>query len=72
VGAIAGDAGKGAAIGATAGGLGGGMRRRDQVAKENQKQAQWEQEQAAKYQQNRNNYDRAYKACLEGRKYSVK
>jgi len=72
VGAIAGDAGKGAAIGATAGGLGGGMRRKDQVAKENQKQAQWEQEQAAKYQQNRNNYDRAYKACLEGRKYSVK
>lgn len=72
VGAIAGDAGKGAAIGATAGGLGGGMRRRDQVAREDQKQEQWEQEQTAQYQQNRNNYDRAYKACLEGRKYSVK
>ena len=72
VGAIAGDAGKGAAIGAAAGGLGGGMRRRDQAARENQKQEQWEQEQAAQYQKNRNSYGRAYKACLEGRKYSVK
>lgn len=72
VGAIAGDAGKGAAIGATAGALGGGMRRRDQAARENQKQEQWNQEQTAQYQKNRNDYDRAYKACLEGRKYSVK
>jgi hypothetical protein len=71
IGAIAGDAGKGAAIGAAAGGLGGGMRRRDQVAREEQNQAQWEQNQAAQYQKNRSYYDRAYKACLEGRKYSV-
>ncbi len=35
-------------------------------------QQAWEQEQAAIYQQNRNNYNRAYAACLEGRGYSVK
>jgi hypothetical protein len=72
VGAIAGDAGKGAAIGAVSGGLLGGMRRRDQAASQQKSQDQWAQQQAAQYQQGRNNYNRAYKACLEGRKYSVK
>jgi hypothetical protein len=71
-GAIAGDAGKGAAIGAASGALIGGMRRRDQTAREGQKQEQWEKEQAANYQQGRANYDRAYSACLEGRGYTVK
>ncbi len=72
VGAIAGDAGKGAAIGAASGGLFGGMRRRDQAASQQQAEDQWAQQQAAQYQQGRNNFNRAYKACLEGRKYSVK
>ncbi len=72
VGAIAGDAGKGAAIGAASGGLLGGMRRRDQVASQQQAEQQWAQQQAAQYEQGRNNFNRAYKACLEGRKYSVK
>jgi hypothetical protein len=72
VGAIAGDAGKGAAIGAAGGGLIGGARRRDQRAREEKKKEQWAQEQAANYQRNRSNYNRAYSACLEGRGYTVK
>lgn len=72
VGAIAGDAGKGAAIGAASGGLLGGMRRRGQVRQEEQAQEQWAHEQAAQYSQKRNEYNRAYGACLEGKGYTVK
>lgn len=72
VGAIAGDAGKGAAIGAAAGALFGGMRRQDQARQQEQAEQQWAQEQSAQYAQKRNNYNRAYGACLEGRGYSVK
>lgn len=72
VGAIAGDAGKGAAIGAASGALIGGMRRNDQQRQQQQAQQQWEQEQAANYANQRNNYNRAYSACLEGRGYTVK
>jgi len=72
VGAIAGDAGKGAAIGASSGALIGGMRRHDQQRQQQQAQQQWEQEQAANYANQRNNYNRAYGACLEGRGYTVK
>jgi hypothetical protein len=71
VGAIAGDAGKGAAIGAVGGGLVGGMRRRDQQRNQQQAEQQWAQDQAAQYQNARNNYDRAYGACLGGRGYTV-
>jgi hypothetical protein len=71
-GAIAGDAGKGAAIGASSGALIGGMRRHDQQRQQQQAQQQWEQEQAANYANQRNNYNRAYGACLEGRGYTVK
>ena len=71
-GAIAGDAGKGAAIGAASGALIGGMRRNDQQRQQQQAQQQWEQEQAANYANQRNNYNRAYGACLEGRGYTVK
>ncbi|MGZ8159721.1 MAG: glycine zipper family protein [Methylobacter sp.] len=63
IGAIAGDAGKGAAIGATAGGLKKGFERRDQ------KQAA--QSQAAAPMPGQDAYDRAIKACLSGRNYSV-
>ena len=72
VGAIAGDAGKGAAIGAASGALIGGMRRHDQQRQQQQAQQQWEQEQAANYANQRNSYNRAYGACLEGRGYTVK
>ena len=67
MGAIAGDAGKGAAIGAASGGLLGGVRgRRSQTQQKN-----WEQQQVANYQKNRDVYNRAYRACLEGRGYTV-
>ena len=68
IGAIAGDAGKGAAIGAASGGLIGGMRQRDQAAQQQAVQ----QNQAANYDQQRSNFNRAYQGCLEGRGYSVK
>jgi hypothetical protein len=68
IGAIAGDAGKGAAIGAASGGMLGGMRRRD-----SQRQAdQMNQQAQQSYNAARNNYDRAYSACLEGKGYTVK
>jgi hypothetical protein len=72
VGAIAGDAGMGAAIGAAGGGLFGGMRRRDQQRREEAAQEQWTNQQAANYQQNRSNYNRAFSSCMEGRGYTVK
>jgi len=68
VGAIVGDAGKGAAAGAAI----GGMRRQDQKRQEGQAQKQWEQEQQQIYAQSRNNYNRAYAACLEGKNYTVR
>jgi hypothetical protein len=72
IGAIAGDTKKGLKIGAASGALVGGMRRSDQKRREEQNRQQWEQQEAANYSQNRNNYNRAYAACLEGRGYSVK
>jgi hypothetical protein len=72
VGAIAGDAGEGAAIGAAAGGLLGGMKRSDQVRSEEQAQQEWAAKQAAEYEKNRANYNRAFGACMEGRGYQVK
>ena len=63
-GAIGGDAGKGAAIGAASGALIGGMRRRDDA------QNQQAQQQAA-VNQAASSYNRAYKACLEGKGYTV-
>ena len=67
-GAIGGNAGKGAAIGAAAGALVGGMRRRDAQIQQDQANAQMQQQ----YQAARNDYNRAYAVCLEGRGYSVK
>ncbi len=72
IGAIAGDAGKGAAIGAASGALIGGVRRHDQNSRQQQQQAQHQQQQAAAQNQGRSNYNRAYSACLEGRGYTVK
>ncbi len=71
-GAIAGDTGKGAAIGASSGALVGGMRRREQRRQEQYSQDQWAQQETAKYNEDRNRYNRAYSACLEGKNYSVK
>jgi hypothetical protein len=68
VGGIAGDAGKGAAAGAVI----GGVRRRSQVRDEEYQQNQWAQNQSANYAKNRDSYNRAYSACLEGKGYTVK
>ena len=67
VGAIAGNAGKGAAIGATAGGIGGGVRKRQQ------QRAQQSSAQQAQAQQQAmlGEYEKAYRACLSGRGYSI-
>ncbi len=50
----------------------GGMRRQDQKRKEQQQRQQWEQEQQRIYEENRNRYNRAYAACLEGKNYTVR
>ena len=71
VGAIAGDAGQGAAIGAVVGGLFGGLRHSDRSSSNEQQQQQWENQQTANYANQRNNYNRAYSACLGGRGYTV-
>ena len=68
VGAIAGDARRGAAIGGVSGGLMGGMRRNDS----RRQQDQWAQEQAAIYQRDRNDWNRAFTACMESRGYTVR
>lgn len=71
VGAIV-DGSDGAKTGALAGGAVGGMRRGDQNRKQAQAEQQWAEQQAQEYSRNRNNYNRAYAACLEGRGYTVR
>src|SRR6266852_5159454 len=77
-GAIGGDAGKGAAIGAATGALIGGFRRRDQMEREAQQQRSYQQQQAAAQASQgsantaqRDKYNRAMTACLQGRGYTV-
>ena len=75
IGAIAGGgkgAGKGAAIGGLAGGTLGAARSSAQKKQDEQARQQWEQDQAAQYNQKRSGYNRAYSACLEGKGYTVK
>jgi hypothetical protein len=70
VGAII-DGSDGAKTGAVAGGAMGGMRRGNQNREEDQERENWEQEQAAIYANQRNDYNRGYAACLQGRGYTV-
>lgn len=70
-GAIGGDAGKGAAIGAAAGFLFGRMRRRREMEAQQEQQQQYQRQQQAMVSQGRGNWERAYKACLMGRGYTV-
>ena len=63
---------KGALIGGLAGGALGGARSSRQNRQAEQDRKQWEQQQANQYMQQRNNYNRAYSACLGGRGYTVK
>ena len=75
VGGIAGGgrgAGTGALIGGAGGALIGGMRRSNQRDREEQRRQQWEREQANNYARARNEYNRAFAACMTGRGYTVK
>ena len=63
---------KGAAIGGLSGGVMGGARSQEQKRQEEHAAQQWERDQANQYAQNRNLYNRAYSACLEGRGYTVR
>ena len=62
----------GAKKGAGAGAVMGGMRRADQQRKETEAAKQWEQEQTQQYNLDRNNYNRNFAACMEGRGYTVR
>ena len=68
IGAVAGDAGTGAAVGAVAGGMSG--RRAAKKAQKAQKQ-QSEQKAEAATQGQIDNFNKAYKACLTGKGYTV-
>ena len=76
-GAIGGDAGKGAAIGAATGAMIGGIRRREQMQRQAQQQSSYQQQAAAQANQGsanaaqRDKYNRATTACLQGRGYTV-
>ena len=72
LGAILGDSSKAAKRGAVAGGLFGGVRQSSHNRQTEQNRQQWEQQESSRYANNRNNYNRAYSACLEGRGYTVK
>lgn len=71
VGALTGNTSRGAAIGAGSGALLGGMRRSDQTAREDAARNNWEQQEVARISQERNDFNRAYQACLQGRGYTV-
>ena len=57
---------------AAAGAVVGGAKQGSDNKKQQQAKADWEQKEASNYAANRNEYNRAYGACLEGRGYSVK
>ncbi len=72
LGAIIGDKSKYAKRGAVAGGLIGGARQSSRNREVDRQRQEWEQREAANYANNRNNYNRAYSACLTGRGYTVR
>jgi hypothetical protein len=65
-------AGRGALVGGGGGALIGGMRRENQRKEEERARNQWEREQANNYTRARNEYNRAFAACMTGRGYIVK
>jgi hypothetical protein len=71
-GKILGDSKKTTRTAAAAGGLLGGVRQHQHNSREQQRVDDWERREASNYANNRNNYNRAYAACLEGRGYTVK
>jgi len=50
----------------------GGVRRRDQRRQQQVEQQQYAEQEVAQYQGNRDSYNRAFAACMEGRDYSVR
>lgn len=72
LGVILGDSGKSATRGAVAGGLIGGVRQGSANSATEQRTKEWEQQETNKYVNARNQYNRAYGACLEGKGYTVK
>ena len=69
IGAIAGDAGKGAAIGAIAGAMRG---RQAKVSGDARQQQQNNQAAAAKEKELKDNFNKAFSVCMEGKGYTVK
>jgi hypothetical protein len=69
IGAAAGDSGKGAAVGATAGAIGG---RSGKKQAQQQAEAQATQQQTAAVNSQIDAFKKAYTACMEGKKYTVK
>lgn len=57
---------------AAAGAVVGGAKQSSDNKKQQQAKNDWEQKEANNYAAQRNEYNRAYGACLEGRGYSVK
>lgn len=72
IGSLAGEAGKGAAVGAATGGVIGGVRRRGQKRQQQSAEQQLADQQASMHYRQREEYNRAYGACLEGKGYTVK
>ncbi len=75
IGGIAGgrkSARKGLAIGGLSGGAIGGARSSRQNRQAEQERKRWEQQETNRYMRQRNDYNRAYSACLSGRGYTVK
>lgn len=68
IGAITGHAGRGAAIGALSGGLLGGAHEYNSE----QERELYIRQQTANFAEKRNEYNRAWSACMEGRGYTVR
>jgi hypothetical protein len=69
IGAIAGDAGKGAAIGATAGALKGRQAGKQAQAQANQ---QAQASASASEKEMKDNFNKAFSVCIEGKGYTIK
>ena len=63
---------RGAATGAAIGGVMGGARQSRQRQRDQQAMQQWEQQQASQYAAQRNQYNRAFSACMESKGYTVR
>lgn len=72
LGAILGDSSRSARNAGVAGALVGGVRQNSANNKTAQNTEQWKQQESSNYANNRNKYNRAYSACLEGKGYTVK